>query len=72
MEGKQEDYLWAFCAGHQGADILLKTLQYVEALIFLLFVSEIAEEDLSAGTVLVTEAELSSCVEDVFKVECVI
>uniref|UniRef100_A0A669QVJ7 Transport and golgi organization 6 homolog n=1 Tax=Phasianus colchicus TaxID=9054 RepID=A0A669QVJ7_PHACC len=31
--------------------------------------AEIAEEDLSAGTVLVTEAELSSCVEDVFKVE---
>lgn len=30
--------------------------------------AEIAEEDLSAGTVLVTEAELSSCVEDVFKV----
>uniref|UniRef100_A0A8C9FY98 Transport and golgi organization 6 homolog n=1 Tax=Pavo cristatus TaxID=9049 RepID=A0A8C9FY98_PAVCR len=30
--------------------------------------AEIAEEDLSAGTVLVTEAEFSSCVEDVFKV----
>ncbi|XP_047906464.2 LOW QUALITY PROTEIN: transport and Golgi organization protein 6 homolog [Anser cygnoides] len=30
--------------------------------------AEIAVEDLSAGTVLVTEAELSSCVEDVFKV----
>ncbi|XP_042741833.1 transport and Golgi organization protein 6 homolog [Lagopus leucura] len=30
--------------------------------------AEIAEEDLSAGTVLVTEAELSSCMEDVFKV----
>lgn len=51
---------------------MLKTLQYVKVLIFLLFVSEIAEEDLSAGTVLVTEAELSSCVEDVFKVESVI
>lgn len=34
--------------------------------------SEIAVEDLSAGTVLVTEAELSSCVEDVFKVECLL
>lgn len=51
---------------------MLETPRYVEVLIFLLFVSEIAEEDLSAGTVLVTEAELSSCVEDVFKVECVI
>ncbi|XP_068812011.1 transport and Golgi organization protein 6 homolog isoform X2 [Struthio camelus] len=30
--------------------------------------AEIAVEDLSAGTVLVKEAELSSCVEDVFKV----
>ncbi|XP_064375932.1 transport and Golgi organization protein 6 homolog isoform X4 [Dromaius novaehollandiae] len=30
--------------------------------------AEIAVEDLSAGTVLVEEAELSSCVEDVFKV----
>lgn len=49
---------------------MLETPRYVEVLIFLLFVSEIAEEDLSAGTVLVTEAELSSCVEDVFKVEC--
>ncbi|XP_061863205.1 transport and Golgi organization protein 6 homolog isoform X1 [Colius striatus] len=29
---------------------------------------ELAVEDLPAGTVLVTEAELSSCVEDVFKV----
>ncbi|XP_052652477.1 transport and Golgi organization protein 6 homolog isoform X2 [Harpia harpyja] len=30
--------------------------------------AELAVEDLSAGTVLVTEAELSSCVEDVLKV----
>ncbi|KAM6408998.1 transport and Golgi organization protein 6 homolog [Rhynochetos jubatus] len=30
--------------------------------------AEVAVEDLSAGTVLVTEAELSSCVEDVLKV----
>ncbi|XP_075367256.1 transport and Golgi organization protein 6 homolog isoform X2 [Mycteria americana] len=30
--------------------------------------AELAAEDLSAGTVLVTEAELSSCVEDVLKV----
>ncbi|KAM9182767.1 LOW QUALITY PROTEIN: transport and Golgi organization protein 6 homolog [Mergus octosetaceus] len=30
--------------------------------------AEIAAEDLSAGTVLVTEAELSSCMEDVLKV----
>lgn len=34
--------------------------------------SELALEDLTAGTVLVPEAELGSCVEDILKVLCLL
>lgn len=37
-------------------------------MLLLRLLSEMAVEDLPAGTVLVKEAELSRCVEDVFKV----